>query len=65
MRTVPVRGAPVFAAMASRMLPLPDPFRPSVMAIHDASPDAVHVHPGGAAIATVKFSPSRDTLCVV
>jgi len=47
------------------MLPLPDPFRPSAIVIHDASLEAVHVQPDGAVIATVKLSPSGDALCVV
>ena len=43
--SVPVRAAPVFAATLNSTDPLPLPFAPEVMVIHEALLDAVHPQP--------------------
>ena len=62
IETVPVRAAPVLAAAATRTLPLPVPFPPSVIVNHEAFEVAVHVHDEADAVtATVAIPPSAGT----
>jgi hypothetical protein len=55
--TVPVRSAPVFAAIASCTVPLPDPLPPEVMPIHGAWLSALHEQPAAAVTPTDAVPP--------
>jgi hypothetical protein len=55
--SVALRAAPVFALTEKLTVPLPVPFAPSVIEIHDASSVAVHAQPAPAVTVTLPVPP--------
>ena len=64
MVSVPLRAAPLFAAMLKATLPLPLPVAPAVTEIQLSFAAAVHAHPAPAVTVVDPVPPAASIVCV-